>query len=91
MQFFYILVDVIGIEQILKCDNSVNAPNCLWQRQDYYGRFVDIQPNGAKYSNRINTKMTIKNVDSRDSGVYRCRLFWDSGTNRYSSPIELSK
>lgn len=89
--FFYILVDVIGNEQTMQCDNSIRATYCLWQRQSNNGTFEDLRPNDAKYSKIHNCIMKIKNIDSRDSGVYRCRLFWSSGNNHYSSHIELSK
>ncbi|CAC5387044.1 unnamed protein product [Mytilus coruscus] len=84
-----IIADAVGDEQILKCENSVNARNCLWQRQGLNGAFTDIPPDDAKYYKRHTTTMTIKKFTSTDSGVYRCRLFWESTNNRYSSPIEL--
>ncbi|CAC5387049.1 unnamed protein product [Mytilus coruscus] len=52
--------------------------------------FEDLSQNDTKYSRRHSLIMTIKNVDIRDSGVCRCRLFWKSENNRYSSHIQLN-
>lgn len=90
-EVLFILVDAVGDELTMQCENKDNAPNCLWQIQGLPEKFTDLPQNDAKYYKRHTTKMTIKNISSTDSGIYRCRLFWASNDNRYSSPFELSK
>lgn len=91
MKLFLILVDDVGSEQTLKCKNVNRATFCLWQRQQLNGEFTDLPNNDEKYYKKHTQTMKIKKLNSNDSGVYRCRLFWKSRKTEYSKPIKLCK
>lgn len=81
---------MVGSDQTLTCLNDMKAFHCIWQRLSDNGTFADLKKD-SRYIKHDSTIITIQNLTSSDSGVYRCRLFGGPVKTHYSSPIALCK
>ncbi|XP_052065714.1 receptor-type tyrosine-protein phosphatase mu-like isoform X2 [Mytilus californianus] len=78
---FYIssadLAAIVGGKVNLDCDKR--GASFEWQKQDNSYNFLYLPYDDVKYDGRRTSHLTIKNVDTNDSGVYRCYAYYRDG------------